>query len=178
MRSKEILKDLDDTSSELLQIIQSFDQEQFNTIPFEGSWTAGQTAEHLLKSNISKLLHGNMEETERQPDEKIQKIKDIFLNFDIKMTAPGFNTPSIENQDKGKILASLTDAYKEAEEAAAALDLSETCLDFELPRLGRLTRLEWIYFMIFHTQRHIHQLKNIHKKVISRQIQLKEVRNV
>jgi hypothetical protein len=178
MESKEILKDLDDTASELLQIIQSFDQEQFNTIPFEGSWAAGQTAEHLLKSNISKLLYGNVNETDRQPDEKIQEIKDIFLNFDVKMTAPHFNTPSVKSQDKEEILASFTDAYKETRKAAAALDLSETCLDFELPGLGRLTRLEWIYFMIFHIQRHIHQLKNIHKKVTGKQIQLKEAGNV
>ncbi len=49
--------------------------------------------------------------------------------------------------------------------AMETMDLSKTCLAFELPVLGFLTRLEAIYFILFHTQRHIQQLKNIYQKL-------------
>ena len=45
--TKETLRDFENTNVELLQLFSSFNQEQINVVPFEGSWTAGQLAEHL-----------------------------------------------------------------------------------------------------------------------------------
>ncbi|MBE7179216.1 MAG: DinB family protein, partial [Mucilaginibacter polytrichastri] len=44
---------------------------------------------------------------------------------------------------------------------ARDMDLSMLCLGFDFPGLGFLTRYEWLYFNIYHTQRHIRQLRNI-----------------
>jgi hypothetical protein len=52
-------------------------------------------------------------------------------------------------------------------EAVKLLDLSVICLDFELPGMGMLTRLEWIDFYVFHTRRHIVQLERIHDAIVS-----------
>jgi hypothetical protein len=41
------------------------------------------------------------------------------------------------------------------------LDLSKTCQGFQLPGSAAFTRAEWIWFAIYHTQRHTRQLKNI-----------------
>ena len=50
-------------------------------------------------------------------------------------------------------------------EAIKTLNLSETCTAFELPGFGEFTRAEWIYFAMYHTQRHTHQLKKIYERM-------------
>ncbi|MGO3653762.1 MAG: hypothetical protein ACTJFN_05275, partial [Sphingobacterium sp.] len=40
-------------------------------------------------------------------------------------------------------------------------DLSLTCIDFSIPEYGEFTRFEWIWFNIYHTQRHMLQLESM-----------------
>lgn len=168
IRNNEIMEELTPTYEELTRVISSYSEEQFNTIPFEGSWTAGQVTEHLLKSDISSLINGRTRKTERDPAENIDKIKESLLNFNIKMKNPDFNTPTQHSHDKKKMLSSLKNAGERVKKAVDTLDLSETCVDFEMPGTGYITRLEWICFSIYHTQRHTHQLKKIFKKLKSK----------
>jgi hypothetical protein len=39
------------------------------------------------------------------------------------------------------------------------------CIDFAHGIFGELTRVEWAYYNIYHSKRHIDQLKNIEKKI-------------
>lgn len=155
--------DFSATAAELLATVSSFKEEDINIIPFEGSWTAGQVGEHIYKSmsGISHSLQGAVKKTNRDPAEKVKAIGDIFLNFDFKMQSPDFILPSELPHDKTLLLRCLTLITSEVKEQMAAQDLSATCLQSILPGFGDLTRLELNYFIVFHTQRHIHQLKNI-----------------
>lgn len=166
MMEKNIAHELKASSENFVKTLSSFSDHQFNEVPFEGSWTAGQIGEHILKSNVTPLLYGKTEETSGRPDEKVQRIKDDMLNFEVKMKNPDFNTPSESKKDKEKTISKLRDAFEKAVEAAGELDLTKTCNDFELPGgAGKLTRLEWLYFMNYHIQRHTHQLENVKEKV-------------
>jgi hypothetical protein len=60
--------------------------------------------------------------------------------------------------------------------AVQTLDLTSTCLGFELPGFGKFTRLEWGNFILYHTQRHMHQMKNILRKIMLRQLNIIEGR--
>ncbi|PSL48342.1 DinB family protein [Chitinophaga niastensis] len=162
---KELLTEIDNTAADLLQTIASFKEEQINVVPFEGSWTAGQIAEHLSKAVSAGILYGNVEPTDRQPDEKSPAIKEMFLNFAIKMSSPDFVLPSNIEHKKEEILRHAEKTWADISTAAQTLDLSSTCKDFDMPGFGPLTRMEWIRFMMYHTQRHVHQLKNIHSMV-------------
>jgi uncharacterized damage-inducible protein DinB len=164
---KETLSRFITSMEELYKPISSLRQEQFNIVPFEDSWTAGQTAEHILKSNtvILNTVNGASEKTENWPDEKIEQLRVIFLDFDTKMTALGFNTPSDDDKNKAEMLNKLREVNDGIIEVIKTLDLTETCKDFKHPGMGELTRLEWIYFCMFHTQRHTHQLSNIIQKL-------------
>ena len=55
----------------------------------------------------------------------------------------------------------VTDKFDKLIEAARTLDLSLTCIDFEIPTFGLFTRLEFVWFYIVHTQRHTFQLQKI-----------------
>ncbi len=170
--ANEILNELKNTTTELLKLLSTLNQEQLNAVPFEGSWTAGQLGEHLHKSyKVAELLYGPVKVTQRDPAEKVKSIKDALLNFDNKMISPDFILPEIKEYDKNTLINSLKESVNKITTAAQTLKPEETCTALALPGLGELTRMEWLYFIIYHTQRHVHQLQNISQKLNLKPIQ-------
>lgn len=169
MKTQDIAAELDETMTELLQLMSSLDEEHINVVPFQGSWTAGQLAQHLIRANggFVRALNGPVQETGRAPDELVEQIRTDFLNFDTKVEASGFVIPPAIRYDKSTLLRELTDINSGLHEAVETLDLTQTCTAFKLPVYGYLTRLEALSFVVYHTQRHIHQLKRIVQKVVS-----------
>jgi len=144
--------------------LSTFNQVKTNKVPFEGSWTAGQVGDHLLKSYaIIETLNAEVKETRRAPDLKVKEIKTFLLDFELKMKSPEFIIPESTPINKDALLNSLEHRISQLIKSVNTLDLSKTCVSFILPELGEMTRTEWIYFVIYHTQRHIHQLKQIQK---------------
>ena len=158
-----ILLSLDETTRELLSTIGSFTPEHLNTIPFEGSWTAGQVAEHLLKSEsgIPEVLTGPVVAAVRPIDEMVPAIESVFLDFTTRLKSPDFILPSDEPKDKQVLLDAFEFVRSELKKIAGSADLSKVCTSFPFPQMGELTRLEWLHFAICHSKRHIRQMKNI-----------------
>ena len=163
----EAVKQFESTTQHLLHVISSFTQQQLNMVPFEGSWTPAQVADHIIKSQLgfTDLFCGRTIPANRRADEKNEAIGKVFLDYTIKMQAPEFILPSKEPQDKNTLMDSVKNKSIEIIDAVQNLDPTEICLDFELPGFGKFTRLEWIYFIMYHAQRHTHQLENIYKKM-------------
>jgi hypothetical protein len=153
------------TKNQFLEALHLFHQDNINTIPFEGSWSAGQVAEHILRSasGILETLNGASIPAERNPEEHVKMLGEVFLNMDIKMKSPDFILPSDSQKDLSFLQISLARTFDGIIEAAVKNNLSETCTTFEMPTIGTLTRVELIWFVSFHTQRHAHQLNNIAK---------------
>lgn len=63
------------------------------------------------------------------------------------------------------LLQRIKENREKVSEAAKTLDLTMLCIIFQMPAVGFMTRWEWITFTDIHTQRHIHQLENILKKI-------------
>jgi len=156
-----------ETFSQLNAILSSFSEKEMNTIPFEGSWTAGQVADHLIMamSGLPELCNGKTEKSLREPDEKIKNIKTMFQDLSIKMESPEFINPSKKENNKNSILLSLQKIEQDMLHIAETNDLTLTCLDFELPVFGKFTIYEWVSFALIHSQRHIQQLNTIFQKV-------------
>lgn len=153
----------ENTIDHLLQVLATTKQEDFNRVPFEGSWTEGQVTDHIVKSmgNIGHVLNANTQPADRAYDQHKAMMEQIFLNYDHKMKSPDFILPSNEPLEKGALVASITDIKATVLDVIKDADLTELCMSFEMPGLGYLTRYELIWFVIYHTQRHTHQLTHI-----------------
>lgn len=171
LNKNELLRSFNNTTAELLQALSLFNEEELNTIPFEGSWTAGQVGEHLLKSapGITKIILGNTEPTKRRVDEKVKALESMFLDFTKKAISAKAIWPSDEPKEKEKLIGALKAIMEEIEKTAGEVDLSLTCMDFPFPTLGEMTRWEWINFVICHTKKHTWQIKNIYKSIKDKQ---------
>lgn len=159
--------ELNSTFKNFYELISSLTEEQINTVPFEGSWTAGQLARHVFKSytGFVQAINGPVKRTERKPDELVEKSKSLFLNFTTKLKTSPFITPEEIQYKKEDLLGSLKEIHDKLNKSIQTLDMSQTCTAFEIPTFGYLTRLEAVYFVMYHTQRHTQQLKNITKKI-------------
>ncbi|HEY5461629.1 MAG TPA: DinB family protein [Hanamia sp.] len=164
----EISIEFEKTSDELIRLISSISEEQFNEIPFDGSWTAAQVGDHLLKSyGLIKVLNGQAVETRRLPVKEIETVKKIFIDFDAKYKSAENLFPTNEPIEKEKLLSELHKRIGQIKEVIQIKDLTETCVGVPFKGIGELTRIEWLYVILYHTQRHIHQIKNILKSLES-----------
>ena len=163
INKKELLKQFEETEREFYNVLASFTREQLNESPFEGSWTAAQVADHMLKSkrNIPELLSGPSRITTREPDEMVETINNTFLDFTTKMKSPDFIIPTDEPANKEELLKALSEVKERIKATSATIDLTNTITSFPFPGLGEFTGYEWILFVVCHTKRHTHQLKNI-----------------
>ena len=166
-QKKQISAAINTTINDLMQLLSSFNDEQINVVPFTGSWTAGQLSKHVLMSNLGfiEIMNGPYKETQRQPDEMVQKIKTDFLDFSTKGQSADNLKPPLIDYNKNELLISFETLKEKMNQVIEISDLTKTCTAFELPVYGFLTRWEALHFILYHTQRHIHQLKNIFKKV-------------
>jgi hypothetical protein len=155
------------TSAAVLDTLTGFNDQQFNTQPAYGGWTAGQVAEHLLLSGgVTEVVKGSTTPTtNRPPDTHLPMIAGIFLDFNTKLQSPDMIVPHSGYYDKQQQINKMRIVWENVKERISHLDLTVTCLDFEFPTVGPLTRLEWLWFYVWHTQRHLRQLRNIHSAI-------------
>lgn len=167
MKESVVRKDLKESTHDLLMAVSEFPEEYFNAPPADGGWTAGQVAEHLIKTETStvELFTGSFEISERDPEEKIKTIKGRFEDFESKMKAFGHIIPDESSKDKAQILENIQDSSQRLTSLIELHDLSELITGFAHPLFGHLSRVEWIYFNIYHTYRHVHQIHRISESI-------------
>jgi len=160
IKTEELLASLDSTTSELLELISSFSETQINEIPSAGSWTAAQVAEHVTKSNIGiiKSLKKDGKPPGRAPDAGVEQLKRTFLDFDKKLQSPEFILPTQDIYQKKLVIDNLGISIAQLRESGDEVSLFEM---ISHPIFGEITKLELLHFVVYHTQRHIHQLRNI-----------------
>lgn len=151
------------TFETLENLLEPVVENQWDTTPDTGGWSVGQTVEHLEKANsgLYEFMKENVMSTDRPADEKIAAVKSIFLDFSLKMESPDFILPVEAKHDKSNQLNQIETIKNEILLAINTLDLTMTCMKWEFPTMGYFTRLEWINFVLFHTQRHTQQIRNI-----------------
>ena len=156
-----------ETFKNLNEILSKFSETEFNTVPSQGGWTAGQTAQHIILacSGYAELFKGKTEKTTRKPDKNIKELEAIFLDFNNKMDSPDFLKPEITDYNKNLSTLALLNIESNLLSASETYDTTLICLDFELPGFEKFTILEWIHFALIHTQRHTNQLHNIFKSL-------------
>ncbi|KGO94201.1 DinB family protein [Flavobacterium subsaxonicum] len=161
--SIQIINQLESALGETVALLSSFNEEQINKIPFEGSWTAAQVGRHLYKSeaDIDQLFYAPAQPAGRQPDERAEGLKQILLDYSTKMKSPDFIIPEDMEFDKARLITSLAEANDKMLKAVSGTDLTDIApLEDGNPLQGS-TKLEVVHFITYHTMRHNHQINKI-----------------
>ena len=162
LSTDELLVLLDETASEILETISLYNEKEINAVALEDSWTVAQVADHLTKSNHSILQALDIHSFRYRPNADLRKeeLEDQFLNFSVKFKSPGFILPDKNYYDKRELIKKFSDSFKNLHYKSNHTNLSET---INHRSFGDITKLELIYFVWYHSQRHLRQIKNIFK---------------
>lgn len=158
--AQQLFYQLDDTTNKLIMLVSETDADFINKVPFENSWTVAQLAVHITKSNKAIAqglgMPGNF--LERDAEENVPKLKNIFLDFTAKYQSPPFIAPEERDYNKEEVITELNKSIEQLHHLRTETNLTEI---ISLPIFGEITKLELLHFVLYHTQRHIRQLKNI-----------------
>ena len=162
----EIINELETALNKTTELLSGFDDNQINHSHSKDNWSAAQVGQHLLKSTtgMDELLYAPSKPADRKPDEGAQKLKELFLNFEIKMKSPDFIVPEDKDYNKSELINALEDTNKKMLEAIKDTDLTEIAPLPEGHPLKGSTKLEIIHFVTYHTMRHNHQIQNIQRQ--------------
>ena len=151
---------LNKTVSEILEFISFTDEKEINAVPSEDSWTIGQVVDHMIKSNhsIAQALDIHSLKYRSNADLRKEELENQFLNFSVKFKSPGFILPDKNYYDKEKLINDLSCSFENLYDKSNHTDLSEVITH---RAFGDITKLELIYFVWYHSQRHLRQIKNI-----------------
>ena len=150
------------------EVLTTFDEDEFNKVPADGGWTAGQVTEHILiaASGALKALHSHTQAADRDPALQVTRLQDLFMDFNIKMEAMPVLRPGPPPHDHLALSDAVRETMNSLRTALQELDLEQVCVDFALPVFGSLTRLEWLYLVSYHTRRHVHQLRELQNETV------------
>jgi DinB superfamily len=156
----ELLTTIDEAVSELQGLMLNLDENKINTVPYKDSWTAGQLFRHVTKSTngMAKVMLMESKPAERDPGEKIPELKKTFLDFSHKMQSPDFIVPEKGPYEKQAAMEELSKSFEQLKENTNKANLTD--MTEGLP-LGAITKWEMLHFVLYHTQRHLHQMKKI-----------------
>ncbi len=127
---QELINDFGHVHTNFNKALSQFDEAQLNRAPIEGSWTAGQVADHIIKSKngiLKGLLHGKSTETDRPYDEQVKVIQGIFRGNEKSKTAP-FLEPDQPRHHLDNLLDTLKEQLAQQIEVIQTTDLTASGL--------------------------------------------------
>jgi hypothetical protein len=151
---------LDETVAQLSELLSTLNEDSINKVPYEASWTAGQVIRHITKSTngMAKAILAPSKPAERDPSENVHQLRKIFLDFLHKMNSPDFIIPEDQVYNVKDAVAELNESFATLKDSVEKADLNDMVEG--LP-FGPTTKLELLHFVLFHTERHLHQLRKI-----------------
>jgi hypothetical protein len=163
MDKSQLLAALDTSTESLIKQLESFDNASFNRQPSPTEWSPAGIAEHLLILDVvaNKILRSEAVTSTRPSDSKVALIRQVMEDAGTKRVAPESVLPKGGEKSVSEMVAALRSQRDALKEAIQGTDLSEACTARKHPALGTLTRLEWIQFIIHHTDRHRGQMERL-----------------
>lgn len=161
-----IHKHLDENTRLFLDILDTIPPDKLNRTNPNVQWSILSCAEHLLireEEIHTQALHGPTKPVaDREPDSKINAIRECFEDLDKRLAVPAPTIPDHSYED----IASFSKAFRanrEAIKTALKDHLTEECLEVEHTwlGLGLFTKIEWAYYLIFHAEKHLQQITKI-----------------
>ena len=155
-----LINNIEHVTDKLVQLLQSVEGRHLNQKPGPDKWSIAQVADHITLSNnsIAKALALKGKPVDRNPGERVEELKSIFLDFQKKFKSPEFILPTREIYDGRLLLKELEVSIKRIRERMYEDDLDEL---INHPAFGNISKFEILHFVLYHTQRHLRQINEI-----------------
>lgn len=158
-----VLSAIDRNTQQVHDAIGALDTDFINRKPNSGVWSLAQVVDHLTRSDavMTRVIRGTTEPCDRDPFEKVDQMRNRFGDFESKLSAFGMLIPGNEAMEIDEVVHKFSEARAQLRDAVASADLNVLCTRFAHPLFGQLTRGEWGWFTVIHTERHLVQFNRI-----------------
>lgn len=164
MNTELYIQQLDDNTSAILTVANNCTPEQLNARIGEG-WSVLEVLEHIfitdkvIYKKINSPQGGTHTEEEILGNGKLQHI--LVNKRDTKITAPDTLQPKGVLQDTAGFEQLFTTHRDQLKEEISNGTLTIDNRIYKHPFLGDMTVADWLYFVVYHAQRHLDQVKEI-----------------
>ena len=167
----EILQHLQQSRTDLLDIIADISEEDFMKKSSDDVWSIAEVLEHLVlidESLYNSILYKSQNIPETTPETTPNgKILHVVPNPKYgKVTAPKHITPQTIYTSKSEANTAFNKSRDTIEEFTKTTDLPLERIAFCHFSLGLLNGKNWLVFIAAHCQRHIYQIQNLKKAFI------------
>ena len=146
----------------VLQLLDEYDENTINEKPDASVWSAGQIAEHLTKSSLSiaKIMSIEGTEVNRAPDMHVPELSAMMENREVKVQSAAFLLPGNSTVFKDTV-DQFSNSLQKLIDAASNTNLNVIPDNVLFPKIGAMTKLEFIFFAGFHIRRHTLQMQSL-----------------
>ncbi len=161
--NEQLAKQFRNTTEELIQLLEKFDDTSFNRKPAGGGWSAGEVAEHLLifDTRLDKILETATHPTGRDITEKKPVFTARVSDRKNKIDAPPFLVPTAGIKSVSWLVEQIKEERKKIMKSIEKNDLALHSKEFPHRLFGELTAFEWINLVDVHAKRHMEQLNEL-----------------
>ena len=163
-----VIRLLEDSENEYLSSIEDVNQAQWNWMPAPHRWSVGQTAEHIVQSEVilfRKLQHAT--QSAANPDWKTQTagktglLERVMLDRGQKADAPGPTRPQgLSREEAVRRFKELrAQIIKFTEETQ--IPLQEHTAKHPFPAFATLNAYQWLLIVPLHAMRHHQQIAEV-----------------
>ncbi len=160
MGAEYVSKEIQTVFDAVIATLGAVAESSVDEVPFEGSWTIGQVAEHIIICSRG-IPDSKYQHAERAYDEQVAELRNLFSDRSQKSKAAPEVYPKETSHSLPELIAQLRRNKEKLLQIANGKNLTALCLDMAFPFMGYLTRYEWLIFVCVHTQRHLHQITDI-----------------
>jgi uncharacterized damage-inducible protein DinB len=162
------VQQLKDSEQEFLASIEKVSEAQWNWKPAPGRWSVGQTAEHIMQSEVvlfRRIQHAI--QSPANPDwgtqtaDKTELIERVIPDRSRKATAPETTKP--QGLSKQEVVRRFKELRAQIIEFAmeTQIALKEHTANHPFPSFGTLNTYQWLLLVPLHSRRHDHQIAEI-----------------
>ncbi|MBL7813151.1 MAG: DinB family protein [Bacteroidetes bacterium] len=161
--SEHLRKEFQEITESVKHTIMSFGEDRFLWKPGPDKWCAAEVVEHLWISDRSGYfaMVKKVEPSERDPFQKIAELQARMEQPDLKLQAPEGAQPKGAFATIPQAVETWYGLRLKISDLALTEDLTLMALGFEHPRLGLMTRAEWLKFLSWHAGHHHRQLQRL-----------------
>lgn len=158
-----IISELDSSTKSITDQVTGLSNEKFNFKKEKKDWSIGDCMEHLVitEQSAKKILLGPVKYYYREYDAKVNVVKKAFSDDTKKFIASIEILPGDSSKIPDKLIADFVNNREDIKKVIEKEDLTPLCDAFRHRLFGHFTRLEWIYFVIYHSRRHARQIERI-----------------
>jgi hypothetical protein len=165
----DLIGELQRATDDIADALEKIPQDLFTIQPEPNVWSPRDIAEHLIQLDSATvfILKGKTHPEEgRDPAVVLERVSTDFGDFEKKFSTfgPGIPKGVLENREETiekfrKTRSTLTRILEKEE-------LDRVCEAFEHGIFGFLTRVEWGWFVVIHSDRHLNQIQRTHQRLL------------